>query len=240
MRYLKTQFQICLEQFLFKHSATYTDSQRKYFFVGPYYNFFKLIVDENFKTLRNSLFTQIASNRREPFDHATKYLVSSNKLLDVDSRDIYYTYLPCVSTSAFSCELFIKAWIVEDQIREVPSPYNQVKHVLYDGSDARPYLTQSSLPRGATHNLKELFLALPTDIKDFHIFIYDCIFKPNIQLSLMDALDIVKEYFIDSRYFFESPNSQYNLYLINDLANFFYEVFLFLYNWDGKVLTGNE
>lgn len=240
MRYLKTQFQICLAHFLNNEPEILIDSQRKYFFLGPYYNNFKLLIDKSFIKLRNNLFIQMAGNRQEPFDLALNYLVSSNKLLELDSIDTHYTYLPNVSICAFSCELFLKAWIVEDQIRLIPSPNYQFKHVIYEGSLARPYLSQTTLPRNAQHNLKELFLVLPNDIKVFHIYIYDCFYKHFLGLTLLDALDKVKDYFINSRYFFESPYSQYDLYLVNELANFFYEVFLFLYNLDGKVLTDNE
>lgn len=240
MRYLKTPFQICLAHFLNKELVILVNSQRKYFFVGPYSNIFKLLIDKNFIKLRNNIFTQFAQNRREPFDHALTYLVSANKLLDVDSIDFQYTYLPNVSISSFSCELFLKAWIVEDQVRLIPSPNYQFSHVIYEGSLASPYLNQTSLRGNKKHNLKELFLVLPNDIKDFHIYIFDCFYRNFLGLTLLDALDKVKDYFINSRYYFESPYSQYDLYLVNDLANYFYEVFLFLYNWDGKVHTDNE
>lgn len=235
MRYFKTQFQICLKHFLY---AVPDDSNGTH--IHPPYeklvnHYFKLLTDESFKKLRSKLHTEIAGNRREPFDHAIKYLISSNKLLDVDGKDIYYTYLPSVSISAFSCELFLKAWIVEDKVEHIYSPYHQVTHVRYKGSFATTFV--KSLSRGNSHNLKEIFLALPQDIQDFHIYIYDCFYKSLLNLSLVDALEKVKSYFIDSRYFFENPNAQYDAYLVNDLANFFFEVFLFLYNLNGKVLT---
>lgn len=235
MRYLKTQFQICLKHFLYAQPEYFNGTHTQCSFEKPINHYFKLLTDESFKALRSRIYTDIAVNRSEPFDHATKYLVASNKLLDVGEKDIYYTYLPSVSISAFSCELFLKAWIVEDKIEHIYSPYHQVTHVRYHGSFATTFL--KGLPRGNTHNLKEIFLALPRDIQDFHLYIYDCFYKPLLNLSLIDALDEVKGYFIDSRYFFEKPNAQYNANLVNDLANFFYEVFLFLLNWDGKIIT---
>jgi hypothetical protein len=47
----------------------------------------------------------ILSSAIQAFKNNSQYLVSSNKLLEVDGIDIYYTYLPTVSISAFSCEL---------------------------------------------------------------------------------------------------------------------------------------
>ncbi len=235
MRYFKTQFQICLKHFLYAQPNYSNGANTHYLKVKPVNHYFKLLIDESFKDRRSSIYTEIAENRREPFDHAIKYLISSNKLLDVDGIDIYYTYLPSVSISAFSCELFLKAWIAEDKVEHIYSPYHQVTHVRYMGSFATTFL--KSLPKGNLHNLKEIFLALPEDIQDFHIYIYDCFYKTSLNLSLVDALEKVKSYFIDSRYFFEKPNAQYDAYLVNDLANFFYEVFLFLNNWNGKVHT---
>lgn len=235
MRYLKTQFQICLEHFLYAQLDDSDSTNTQFLYIKPVNHYFKLLSDASFKKLHSTIYTEIAENRREPFDHAIKYLISSNKLLDVDGIDIYYTYLPSVSISAFSCELFLKAWIAEDKVEHIYSPYHQVTHVRYEGSFATTFL--KSLPRGSSHNLKEIFLALPQDIQDFHIYIYDCFYKTSLNLSLVDALEQVKSYFIDSRYFFEKPNAQYDAYLVNDLANFFYEVFLFLNNWNGKVHT---
>jgi hypothetical protein len=36
-----------------------------------------------------------------------------------------------ILSSAFSCELFLKAWIAEDKIEHIYSPYHQVTHVRY-------------------------------------------------------------------------------------------------------------
>ncbi|MBQ0858617.1 hypothetical protein KBW96_14880 [Acinetobacter baumannii] len=85
MRYFKTQFQICLKHFLYAQPNYSNGANTHYLKVKPVNHYFKLLIDESFKDLRSSIYTEIAENRREPFDHAIKYLISSNKLLDVEA-----------------------------------------------------------------------------------------------------------------------------------------------------------
>ncbi|MDS9865138.1 hypothetical protein XB97_12595, partial [Acinetobacter pittii] len=68
MRYLKTQFQICLKHFLYAQPDYSNGAYTQCSFEKPINHYFKLLTDESFKTLRSRIYTDIAVNRSEPFD----------------------------------------------------------------------------------------------------------------------------------------------------------------------------
>lgn len=168
--------------------------------------------------IRGRHYEDYAYFNKKPLITAYNYLVSANVLCG--HKQSQETHLPSITLSALACELLLKIWHSEDEHELIPVPeFPFSSWMLYRGSNSRRNL------KGVKdrHNLKSIFDALDSEIKDMHRSLYLIFGYTDLDQDLVEASD----YFKNSRYFSENINKSYNKYLINNLANFFYNSWMY-------------
>lgn len=187
----------------------------------------------------------------QPLQNAYSFLISSNLLFDkFNSNNQADPFkLPAVVLSSFTCELFIKYWMLKSKPKEfIPFKFDTDDHVshsntlnwaFYTGSLSKEYIKDKKLTGNDGHLLFKLFDILPENLIKFHQILYEKYYSEDDDLEV--SLEKISRYFTDGRYNHEDVNKEFDLNLCNYLANFFFDAINFIINTNPEsVLFSNS
>lgn len=180
----------------------------------------------------------------QALQNACSFLISSNLLFSK-----YNTYnqadpfkLPGAVLSSFTCELFIKYWMLKDKHKKIiPFQLHTDDHTIkfitlnwafYTGASSRDYLKDKKFNGTDAHLLSKLLNTLPDNLIEFHEVLFKKYYSQDADLK--HSLEKIAKYFIDGRYSHENVELEFDIYLSNSLANFFFDSINFIINSNPK------